>query len=151
MELCLKWSPWQTEMVWKCFLVPLPPFCSTSKWMSFPFTWTRIGIQETWSQRMQHLSHLGMCRKAVFSELLFKVFQFSPFFEGCLTNLLLDFLTWDTMCSIAFKKILLDLCTSHTEFPMLGIPVNCSAWLFMAKASLRSGRALFPKDLVPTC
>lgn len=28
MERCLKWSPWQTEIVWKGFLVPIPPFPS---------------------------------------------------------------------------------------------------------------------------
>lgn len=51
-----------------------------------------------------HLSHLGMCRKGIFSELLFHFFQLPPLFEGCLTNLSLDFLTWHIVCSIPFKK-----------------------------------------------
>lgn len=74
------------------------------KWMSFPFTWTRIRNQEMRSQRMQHLSHLGMCRKGIFSELLFHFFQLLPLFEGYLTNLLLDFLTWHIVYSTPFKK-----------------------------------------------
>lgn len=126
-----------------------PHFLSPTKWMSFPFLWTRIRIQETWSQRMQHLSHLRMSRKGIFSELLYRVFQFSPFFEGCLSNLLLDFLTWHTTCSAAFLKKSFWIYAHHTEFPRLGTPINCSAWFFMVKASSRTGRPLFPKDIVP--
>lgn len=42
------------------------------------------------------------CAENEYSELLFRVFQSSPSFEECLSNWLLDFLTWHTMCSAAF-------------------------------------------------
>lgn len=105
MEQHLKWSPWQTEIVWKSFLVPITPSLSLPM-DEFPIRLDKNQNPsgETGSQRMQHLSHLEMCRKGTFSELLFSVFQFSSFFEGHLTNLLLDFLTWHTMCSTAFKR-----------------------------------------------
>lgn len=62
----------------------------------------------------------------------FSFFPITPSLWRMLNQLVTWFFNLAHCLPYSIKKILLDLCVSHTEFPIIGPLINCSAWFFMA-------------------